>query len=146
MNTSNKPTSYYKNTLKELNKNYYSVLDEMVKVFPKYKLYPNFQSYSKDYTEDMGTINKIQTEFFLFRNNLNSESDSIDKDIKKINNQIAKLEKENKHLTKTLDSLNNSNNASHGMLSDTKLLYNQELSGNWLLTFILIGVVYKYYK
>ena len=129
MSTSYKTPSYYKNTLKELNNKYYSVLDEMVKVFPKYKMYPTFQTYSKEYTEDMGIINKIQTEFFLFRNNLDSDNDTI-----------------NKHLTARLNSLQNSNNASHGMLKDTKLLYNQKMAGNWLLFFVLTSVVYKYYK
>ena len=146
MSTSYKTPSYYKNTLKELNNKYYSVLDEMVKVFPKYKMYPTFQTYSKEYTEDMGIINKIQTEFFLFRNNLDSDNDTINKDIKKVNKEIAQFEIDNKHLTARLNSLQNSNNASHGMLKDTKLLYNQKMAGNWLLFFVLTSVVYKYYK
>jgi len=141
-----KSVSDYNASLKELNKEYYTVLDEMVKVFPKYKMYPTFQSYSKEYTTDMGTINKIQTEFFLFRNNLESDIDKLNKDIKKVNKEIAHLESENNELSKNLDYLNNSNNASHGMLSDSKLIYNQQLSGNWLLFFILTGVIYKYYK
>jgi chromosome segregation ATPase len=141
-----KTPSYYENTIKELNQRYYLVLDEIVKLFPKQKMYPKYLAYSKPFTNDMTNLNKLQTDFFLFKNSLESDIESLDKDIKLTNEEIDNLEHENKKLSATLESLKNSNNASHGMLEDTKLLYNQQLFGNTLLFLILLGAGYKYLK
>ena len=141
-----KAPSYYEKKIKELNQRYYLVLDELVKLFPKNKMFPNYLAYSKPFTNDMSNLIKLQADFFLFKNNLESDIDTLDKEIKNINEQIENLEQENKQLTKRLESLQNSNNASHGMLSDTKLLYNQKLLGNWLLFALIVGAGYKYLK
>ena len=141
-----RPPSYYEKTLKDLNTRYYSVLTTIAQLFPKTKLYPDFPAYSKPFTKEMSDLNKLQTDFFLFRNDLESDMDHLDKDIRNVNDKIAQFEAENKELTVTLNALLNSNNASHGMLHDSTLLYNQQLSCNWLMFFIIIGVVYKYYK
>ena len=141
-----RPPSFYRETLNGLNTRYYSIIENIAKLFPKTKLYPEFSDYSKPFNKDMNNLNKLQTDFFLFRNDLESDIDHLDKEIRNVNDKIALFEEENKDLSITLNSLLNSNNASHGMLQDTRLLYNQQLSGNWLLFFILIGVVYKYYK
>lgn len=136
--------SYYDTTLKDLNKRYYSVIENLAKYFPRNKLYPDYKAYSDPFNRETSEFNKIQTDFFLFKNNLESDIDNLDKDIQSVNERITNTEKENKTLDARLASLRNSNDASHGMLQDTKLLYNQMLTGNWLLFFILIGVVYKY--
>jgi hypothetical protein len=141
-----KEPSFYEKKIKELNQRYYLVLDELVKLFPKNKMYPKYLAYSKPFTTDMSNLIKLQTDFFLFKNELASDIDFVDKNIRRVNEQIENIEDENKELSKTLESLQNSNNASDGMLSDTKLLYNQKLLGNWLLVLILLGTGYKYLK
>lgn len=141
-----KTPSYYEKTMKELNQRYYLILDELVEVFPKNKMYPDYLAYSKPFKNDMSNLIKLQSDFFLYKNDLETDIETLDKEIKSVNEQIENLEIENKQLNKTLESLKNSNNASHGMLSDTKLLYNQKLIGNWLLFAIIVGTGYKYLK
>ena len=138
------PPSYYDTSLKDLNKRYYSVIENLAKYFPRNKLYPDYKAYSDPFNRETSEFNKIQTDFFLFKNNLESDIDNLDKDIQSVNERISNTEKENKTLDARLASLRNSNDASYGILQDTKLLYNQMLTGNWLMFFILIGVVYKY--
>lgn len=138
--------SYYDTTLKDLNKRYYSVIEKLAKYFPRTKLYPDVKAYSNPFNNDTSELNKLQTDFFLFKNDLESDIDHLDKDIRNVNDQIAHFEKENKELSEKLASLRNSNDASYGMLNDSKLLYNQMLTGNWVLFFISIGLVYNYYK
>jgi hypothetical protein len=91
-------------------------------------------------------MTKLQSDFFMFKNDLESDIDHLDKDIRSVNEQIASTEKENKELSAKLAALRNTNDASYGMLQDTKLLYNQLLTGNWVLFFISIGLVYNYYR
>ena len=138
------PPSYYTKTLEDLNKQYYSTLENISTLFPKTKLYPEFKAYSKPFTKDMTELNKLQTDFFLFKNGLETDIDHLDKDIKIVNEKITKFETENKKLNATLISLESSNDASYGMLQDTKLLYNQLLTGNWMLFLIIIGFSYTY--
>jgi len=138
------PPSYYDKTLKDLNTRYYSVIENLAKFFPRTKLYPEFKAYSTPFTKDTSEMTKLQSDFFLFKNDLESDIDHLDKDIRSVNEQIAATEKENKMLTEKLASLRNSNDASYGMLQDTKLLYNQLLTGNWVLFVVLVGVIYKY--
>jgi hypothetical protein len=140
------PPSYYDKTLKDLNTRYYSVIENLAKFFPRTKLYPEFEAYSKPFTKDTGEMTKLQSDFFMFKNDLESDIDHLDKDIRSVNEQIASTEKENKELSAKLAALRNTNDASYGMLQDTKLLYNQLLTGNWVLFFISIGLVYNYYR
>jgi len=94
---------------------------------------------------DIFCVTRHKQDFYnLFKNDLESDIDHLDKDIRSVNEQIAATEKENKMLTEKLASLRNSNDASYGMLQDTKLLYNQLLTGNWVLFVVLVGVIYKY--
>lgn len=144
--TSYNPPSYYEKSLKELNKRYFSLLDSIAVLFPKKKLYPEFPAYSKPFNKEMNDLNTIQADFFLFNNDLESDIDHLDKEIRLVNDKIATIEKENKQLKAKLDSFRNSNDASYGMLEDTKLLYNQQLTGNWLLFFTLLGIMYSYKK
>jgi len=144
--TSYQSPAYYDKTLKDLNKRYYSVLENIVKIFPRVKLHPEFKAYTKPFSKDMTDITKLQSDFFLFKNELDSDSNHLSSDIKMDNEKIALLEKENKKLSATLFSLQNSNNASYGMLQDTKLLYNQMLAANWLLFLVGTGAVYGYYS
>ena len=137
------PPTYYETSLKTLNKQYYKVLDNIASLFPKNKLYPEFPGYAKPFTKEMSDLTKIQTDFFVFKTNLETDIDHLDKDIRLVNNEIAQLEKDNKMLSSKLALLVNSGDASVGMLQDTRLLYNQQLSGNWLLFFILVGVLYQ---
>lgn len=137
------PPTYYEKSLKELNKRYYLILDNIASLFPKNKLYPEFPGYAKPFTKEMSDLDKIQSDFVVFKTDLESDSDHMDKDIRLVNEEIAQLDKDNKMLKSKLALLTTSGDASVGMLQDTKLLYNQELSGNWLLFFILVGVLYK---
>lgn len=138
------PPSYYDKTLKDLNTRYYSVIENLAKFFPRTKLYPEFEAYSKPFIKDTSEMTKLQSDFFMFKNDLESDIDHLDKDIRSVNEQIASTEKENEELAAKLTALRNTNDASYGMLQDTKLLYNQLLTGNWVLFVLLVGVIYKY--
>jgi hypothetical protein len=66
----------------------------------------------------------------------------IDKNIENKNSKINKLDLEIKLLKDKLDSLNNSNDAGEGMLTDTELLHNQKYLGNWILLGTILGLCY----
>jgi hypothetical protein len=137
---------YFTNKLKELNQRYVIILDEVVKTYPSYKANPKFNRYEKDYEKNISNLLKLQTDYFLFKNNIVKANTDLQKDIKQIDEMLYELEEENKILREEYAYLTNSNNAARGMLTDSTTLYNQQLTGNWLLFLILSGLSYTLLK
>jgi hypothetical protein len=136
------PTTY-ENLNNELNQRYGLILDEIVKTYPNYKANPKFNAYSQAYTTNMSNLQQLQTDYFLFKNNLSKETDELQKDIKQIDDMLYELEEETKVKREEYAYLKNSDNAAHGQLTDSKLLYNQQLLGNWLLLLTFSGLTYN---
>ena len=135
------PTTY--ETLNnELNQRYVIIVDEIVKTYPNYKANPKFNAYSQAYKNNMSNLQKLQTEYFLFKNNLTKNTDELQKEIKQIDEMLYELEEETKLKREEYAYLKNSDNAAHGHLSDSKTLYNQQLLGNWLLFLTFSGMTY----
>ena len=134
----------YNNQLNELNKNYNVVLDELVKVFPKKKMYPEFPLYDKVFEKHNEEIKTLENNFSSLKSDLETNVEKVDKNVEQINDQISIIEKENKELRKKLADLINSSDASGGMLSDFKYLYNQQLTANWILFFTIVTISYKF--
>ena len=63
------------------------------------------------------------------------------KNISIVDTRINKLDAENNSLSKKLSEALNLDTGSQGMISDVQLLYNQELIGNWLIAFSIIGFI-----
>jgi len=135
------PTTY-ENLNKELNQRYEIILDEIVKNYPNYKANPKFNSYSQAYTKNMSNLQKLQNEYFLFKNKLSKDTDDLQKEIKQIDEMLYELEEETKLKREEYAYLKNTDNAAYGQLTDSKTLYNQQLLGNWLLFLTFSGLTY----
>ena len=141
----NNTITEYNKQLNDYNKRYNIVLNELVKVFPKKKMYPEYKIYDLIYTTTNENVSKLENDFVVLRTQLETNIQKLDVNINQINDQINEIEKENKGLRKKLNELHNSNDASGGMLSDVKYLYNQQLTTNWILFFTILGISYKYF-
>jgi len=135
-----------KQQIKELNQRYKIILNEFTHTYPSYKTFPNVTKFSQKYATDNGNLTKLQSEFFQFRDNLQSEIIKSNKNIKRTDIQIAILDQKTALLKKQIASLENDSEAAEGMLDDIQLRYNQYLVGNWILLVVLIGSVASYYK
>lgn len=130
----------------ELNNTFGLILDELVTVMPKYKTHPDITAYSNKYIADMANFQELYNTFFLFKNSLEKKINTNNKNVAQINEQINKLEKQNRVLRARLVALTNSNDAGEGMLIDTKLLHNQQYIGNWILFGVLLTSGVLYYR
>ena len=130
----------------ELNQRYTIIIDEVVKTYPIHKANTTINSQEDAYKQNISNLQKLQEEFFILKNSLNKDTDVLQKNIKEIDEKIYILEEENKKLKAELALLNNSDNAAHGRLTDSRTLYNQQLLGNWLLFLSLSGITYAYYR
>lgn len=131
---------------KELNQRYNIIIGEIVKSYPSYKANPKFNEYESSYKTNLNNLQKLQADIFLLKNDLSKNINTTQKDITQIDEMLFKLEEENKILKQTLADYNNSNNAAHGMLTDSKTLYLQQLAGNWILFLSLGTAAYMVYK
>jgi hypothetical protein len=136
----------YETLNNELNQRYEIIVDEIVNTYPNYKSNPEFNSYTQAYENNMANLQQLQTEYFLFKNNLTKDTDDLQKNIKQIDDMLYELEEEIKVKREEYAYLKNSDNAAHGQLTDSKLLYNQQLMGNWLLLLAFSGLTYKLFK
>lgn len=137
---------YYSNKLKELNQNYYLILNEYIQQYPKSKTYSKIPSYAKSLDDDKINFEKIQTDFFILKNELEKEIENAAKDIKNVDKMIIKLNKDNKKLNNSLSNLEQSSETAIGMFNDAQKLYNEYLLGNTYLFFGIIGVGLLMYR
>ena len=130
----------------ELNQRYTIIIDEVVKTYPSHKANTIINSQEDAYKQNINNLQKLQEEFFILKNSLNKDTDVLQKNIKEIDEKIYILEEENKKLKAELTLLNNSDNAAHGRLTDSRTLYNQQLLGNLLIFLSFSGITYLYYR
>ena len=136
----------YKKQLKMLNDRYYLILDELITVYPKYKMKPEDSMYSDTYITDKGNLTKLQKDLFLYKNNLEQTMKTVGEDILVVDKQIMQLEKENSFFKKRLDSLKEGQNASKLLLKNTVYLHNEDLVAILLLGLVFMGSAYGCYK
>jgi len=139
MNTSTsvKSPSYYSDKLKELNTNFFIVLDELVKMYPIYKANPDYPEYQNIYAVDSGNFENAKKNLFLLQNSIQKDSQTINLTVKKMNTIIDILEKENSKLRKTYNISSSSVLSSEGLINQKQEVYNQKLLD---LIFLIIGV------
>lgn len=130
----------YTKKLDEINDGFYLILDELVSLIPNYKTYPKI--YSEQYGKNLQNFKENQIDFFMLKNDIENDLDIIDKNIETKNSKINILDLEIKSLKDKLNSLNNSNDAGEGLLTDTELLHNQKYVGNWILLSTILGICY----
>ena len=136
----------YEKQLTALNDRYYLILDELITVYPKYKMQPENSMYTETYTTDKGNLTNLQKDLFLYKNNLEQTMKTVGEDILVVDKQIALLEKENSILKKKLDSLKEGQSAAKLLLKNTVYLHNEDLVANLLLGLVFIGSAYGCYK
>lgn len=141
-----KTPEYYVKRRKELNDRYYLLLHEITALFPKYKSHPDFPTYSNEFITDKGNMNKLQSDFFLLRNDLEKNISSLGREIGQVDSKISNIEKKNRNLSSKVQTLKSGGAAAQGMFNDRQLIYNQQVIGNLLLGGAIAGVGVIYYK
>lgn len=139
MNTSAsvKSPGYYSDKLKELNTNFFMVLDELVKMYPIYKANPDYPEYQNMYAVDNANFENAKKNLFLLQNSIEKDSETVNITVKKMNAIIDILENENSRLRKTYNISSSSVLSSEGLINQKQEVYNEKLLN---LIFLIIGV------
>lgn len=139
MNIANvKSSNYYIEKLDELNINFFMVLDELIKMYPIYKLNPDYPEYQSIYAVDMGNFETVKKEIFLLKNSIEKDNERLNDKVRKINNEIDVLDKKNKALREKYSFSSNAILSSDGLISQKEEMYNNKKLN---LIFLALGVV-----
>ena len=91
-------------------------------------------------------MDKVRGDLFLFRDSIEQDIESTSKNIGRIVDQIAKIEKDNAKMMIRLQGLENKREGALGMYDDSKTAYNFKLLENWLMFIGSVGLAYGVYK
>ena len=138
---------------KDLNDRFYLILNNLVNSYPDALINPS-ASVSRDnsnnnlaeYTSHMEDMKKLQSDYFLYKNEVLSSGETILKHLKETDDAINALDLENKKLQARVIELAGSSNSAEGMLDDTQLTRNQIFIGNIVLFAIIAAGGFIYYK
>lgn len=133
-----KPPKYYREKLNEQNINFFIVLDELIKMYPSYKSNPDYPEYQNMFAVDMGNFQKSKQELFLLKNSIENDSNTLNKNVIKMNKMIDLLENQNKNLREKYNISSDDINSSEGLIDQKQELYNEKILN---LIFLIVGVI-----
>ena len=134
--------SYYKKRFDTNFQIFANTLDEIVKVYPLYKEYPNYAPYLNDYQNSVEQLKEAQNQILYTKRELQQDNYMLNVNVSKINKKYTELEKENEKFTKELDMLINSDSAAHGALDDKSQQYRINFAENLVLHILIyIGII-----
>jgi hypothetical protein len=133
----------YKTNLTNAETKLNMVLNEMIKSYPNYKLYPDVNEIQNIHENNTFKLEDIKKEFFLLKTSIHKDNEKIKKMIEMKNKELKILEDHNKKLKKRYNTLIDSDQSSIGLRAQVEDQYRKTyLSFTLLATFTLsIGVI-----
>ena len=131
---------------KDLNDRFYLIMNKIIKVYPTTKIKKNDTATMSLYNENMGKLEKLQNEYFLYKNTVFKASEDIQRDITSGNDKVNALEGQTKVLKVELENLKSSAYSAQGLFDDTQISRNQLLVSNIILFCIMAGGGFMYYR
>lgn len=144
-----KNSEEYINKLDELNGGMELLLDELTKLYVMTKMDPDNEDIKAKYQDTISNINLIQSKLFSMANDIQGNTDDINKQLSELDRLIRIERDKNKNLRKKLGMIENKNNSSLEMISDYKEIYQINYLRNWALflsTIICIFTISSVYK
>ena len=119
-------SSQFKNTLETLQQQLPAILTDFKKYYVFYNKNPEYPEYQQSFQNIKGNLNKINSDLFTLSNSVQSTTDELNTNLKKLYILIEKEKKTNIELKIKLGIVENENDASTELISDYKQLYESE--------------------
>ena len=137
---------------KELNDKFYLILNNIVENYPKQRLLDDADEATATnpdvlkYRDGISKMTTLQNEYFLYKNDILKESESLSSYGKGLDVKINEYEEKNKNIRTKLSAIKASSNSAVGMLDDTQLTRNQLYVGDIILFLLTVMGGYVLYK
>jgi len=119
------------------------ILEDFKKYFVFYNKNPEYPEYQQMFENIKSNLNKINSQLFTLSNEIDVNTEEINKKMFALNVLIRKEKEKNKELKKKLKFVEHKNNASTELISDYKKMYDYGYLRNWgLILSIIISIVF----
>jgi len=117
------------------------ILDDYNKYYVFYNKNPDYNEYQQSFDRIQGNLNQLNSELFMLSNNVQSETDEVNKYLNQLNRFITIEKSIRSDLKKQLGNVESDKNATTEMIDNYKEMYNNGYLRNWglLLSIILAG-------
>jgi hypothetical protein len=127
--------------LESLKKQLPPILDDYNVYSVLYNKNPDYNEYQQTFNRIQGNLNQLNSELFMLSNNVQSETDKMNKYLNQLNTLITIEKSKRTDLKKKLGNIESDNNATTEMIINYKEMYNNDYLRNWglLLSVVLAG-------
>ena len=126
-----------------------AILADFKKYYVFYNKNPEYPEYQQTYQNIKGNLNDVNSNLFTLSNDVQSNTDNLNKGLHILNKLIKKEKDKNRKLKIDLGIVENKNNAATEMISDYKQIYDSDYLRNWamFLSILIVGAsISKIYK
>jgi hypothetical protein len=118
------------------------ILDEFNKYFVLYTTDPSYPEYGNMFNNIKQHLNSLSASLFVISNDVDANTDEINKAFKKLDILITKERKKNRELRRKLGMIEDENNSSKELIDNYNEMYDTDYLRNWalFLSTIVVGV------
>jgi hypothetical protein len=117
------------------------ILDDFKKAYLFYNVNPQNNEYAQNFQNIKGQLNDFNSQVFMLSNDLQSNSDDLNKKLFALNILIKNAKEKNKELKRKLGFVENKNTIADEMINNYSQMYDDGYLRNWglLLSIIVAG-------
>jgi DNA repair ATPase RecN len=119
-----------------------TILDEFNKYFVLYNIDPSYPEYGNMFNNIKQHLNSLSASLFVISNDVDANTDEINKAFKKLDILITIERKKNRELRRKLGIIEDENNNSKELIDNYNEIYNTDYLRNWalFLSTIVVGL------
>ena len=135
-----KPSDYYK-IINDLDSQFVNISKEINNSYPYFKTYPNIKKYVVNYENDIKVENKIKSDLFVLKNELQKNIQDREDIEQTLMRDINKYDNDNKKLKTKLNQLKNQNKGAIGFYSNTQNNYNVVITKSIFFFIVMLSII-----
>ena len=119
-----------------------SILDDFNKYFVLYSTDPSYPEFGTMFNNIKQNLNSLSASLFMVSNDVDANTDEINKTLKKLDVLITKERRQNRELRRKLGIIEEQNNSSKELIDNYNEMYDADYLRNWglFLSTIVVGV------
>ena len=119
-----------------------SILDDFNKYFVLYSTDPSYPEFGTMFNNIKQNLNSLSASIFMVSNDVDANTDEINKTLKKLDVLITKERRQNRELRRKLGIIEEQNNSSKELIDNYNEMYDADYLRNWglFLSTIVVGV------
>ena len=132
-----------KTRLQALDSKFAASIESLASMYPQYKMNPDFSTYARTYSADMGAIDSVHQEYAAMRERIRTELDNMQSKLKNINIAISDTSVAKKDMDVRKNSLVGAEQSAQGQSAFFDAKYRSKL---WTIAGLVAGSAFVLYR